>query len=519
MIAKSYSGAVTGIDALTVEVQCDISRGLPSFKIVGLPEKEVQESRDRIRSAITNSGFVFPTKKIVANLAPADIKKKGVGLDLPIACTILQSTEQLKDDALVNKLLIGELSLDGELRPVSGVLPAALAARNDSNVNTILVPKDNAGEAAVVDSLKVYPVSTLQEVVNFLNDGSELDLEPYSFDRTAYFDVTKKFPSDFQDVKGQEHAKRALEIAAAGGHNVLMSGPPGSGKSMLAKRLPTILPPLTFEESIEVTKIYSILGEINEKQPLVTRRKVRAPHHTISYAGMVGGGHGNPTPGEISLAHNGVLFLDELPEFNRQVLETLRQPLEDREITISRSSNSFTFPANFTLIGAMNPCPCGYLGDPVKQCTCRPHEIRRYRKKISGPFLDRIDIYVEVQRLEKETMLNRPSGMKSKAIRERVQQARDRQAERFSINGFTNASMSAKQVEKFCKLKGKASELLEQAIDHYGFSARAYHKVLKISRTVADIARSDKIKPEHVSEAVQYRSTREKLLLEEGIKK
>lgn len=517
MIAKTLSGAVTGIDAIIVEVQCDVARGLPGFKLVGLPEKEVQESRDRIKSAINNSGYEFPAKSITANLAPADVKKEGVGLDLPIASTILQATGQLSEGSLSNKLLIGELSLDGQLRSVSGVLPVVLAARENPDIDKILVPQGNAREAAIVDSLEVYPVSSLKEAVEFLDDGMQGGIEQYGFDREEYFKSESTFARDFSDVKGQEGAKRALEIAAAGGHNVLMSGPPGSGKSMLAKRLPTILPPLTFEEAIEVTKIYSILGELSSSNPLVTRRKVRSPHHTISYAGMVGGGHGNPTPGEISLAHNGVLFLDELPEFSRRVLETLRQPLEDQEITISRASNSFRFPANFSLIGAMNPCPCGYLGDTVKQCNCRPHEIRRYRKKISGPFMDRIDVFVDVQRLGKEEMTDRAGGQRSSTIRERVKIARGIQTNRFGRDGFTNSLMSAKQVENYCQLDQSAESLVEQAIDHYGFSARAYHKVLKISRTIADLDESDRIYPEHVSEAVQYRSTREKILRKEGV--
>lgn len=516
-ISKTFSGAVTGIEALTVEVQVDLIRGLPGFKIVGLPEKEVKESKDRIRSAIINSGFQFPTKKIVANLAPADVKKQGVGLDLPIACTILQSSEQVQNSALSDKLLIGELSLDGALRPVSGVLPTVLAARDNPEIEVILVPEQNANEAAIVDSVDVHPVKNLVEVTELLNEVDKNSAQPYSFSREKYSEDSANYLRDLRDVKGQETAKRALEIAAAGGHNVLMSGPPGSGKSMLAKRLPTVLPPLTFKEAIEVTKIYSILGYLDPKRPLVFDRKVRSPHHTISYAGMVGGGHGNPSPGEISLAHNGVLFLDELPEFSRKVLETLRQPLENGRITISRAANSYTFPANFTLIAAMNPCPCGYLGDPVNQCTCTPSEVRRYRKKISGPLLDRIDIYVEVQRLETEEIMKRPRGIESEYVRERVNEARDRQEERFNSDGFTNSLMRSEQVERHCKLNGSSNDLVRKAIDHYGLSARAYHKVLKISRTIADLDQSDKINPEHISEAIQYRSTREKFLFEEGI--
>ena len=510
MISKTLSGAVTGIEAEIIEVQCDVSKGLPNFKIVGLPEKEVQESRERIRSAIGNSGFNFPTKKITANLAPADLKKEGVGLDLPIACAILSATDQLEEEKLGKKLLIGELGLDGEVSSVRGVLPVVLAAKDDPEIDSILVPPGNVKEAAIVDALNVYPISSLREAVYFLNN--DVPKEPFHFDRSDYIKRHGAYEKDFRDIKGQQGAKRVLEIAAAGAHNVLMSGPPGAGKSILAKRLPTILPYLSFEESLEVTKIYSIMGELGEDTPIITKRKVRTPHHTTSYAGMVGGGHGNPRPGEISLAHRGVLFLDELPEFNRRVLETLRQPLEDQSITISRASISVKFPANFTLIAAMNPCPCGYLGDTLKECTCRPHEIRRYRKKISGPFLDRIDMFVEVQRLEKNELMGREKGEKSKSIRNRVSSARKIQENRFNEQCFCNGQMGTRKLKEHCKLDNKCRSLLGKAVDKFGFSARSYHKILKVSRTIADLSDSDKIKPEHISEAIQHHSSREKLL-------
>jgi len=514
MISKTLSGAVIGIEAMIVEVQCDVSRGMPKFKMVGLPEKEVKESEERIRSAIKNSGFSFPTRRITANLAPADQRKEGVGLDLPIACGILEASEQVQPEGMENVLLIGELSLDGEVRPVSGVLPVALEAAEKESIEGLIVPEGNAREAALVGSLDVYPVSSLTAAVDLFQ---EEERSPIHFDRERYFELKEGYREDFSDVKGQQQAKRALEIAAAGGHNVLLSGPPGSGKSMLAKRLPTILPRLTFEEALSATKIYSIMGELGSDTPLITTRQVRSPHHTISYAGMVGGGHGNPSPGEISLAHKGVLFLDELPEFSRKVLETLRQPLEEGSITIARSSTSVRFPADFTLIAAMNPCPCGYLGDPVKRCRCRPHEIRRYRKKISGPFLDRIDIFVDVQRLKKEEMLAKVDGESSSQKRERVKRGREKQRLRFDRADFHNSEMGPSQVEEFCNPESEASELLEGAIDRFGFSARSYHKVLKVGRTVADLAGSSRIGPEHISEAIQYRTFKERLLNGEGV--
>jgi len=513
MFAKALSGAVVGIEAAIVEVQCDISPGLPSFTIVGLPEKEVQESRERIRSAIKNSGYEFPAKRITVNLAPADVKKEGVGLDLPLALAILRATEQLPCGGLDEYLLLGELSLDGELRPVKGALPIALAARS-SNVKGIVLPEGNANEAAIVEELEVFGVGTLDEAIRFLS--GELKLSPYKFDHEGYFRSRQGYELDMNEIRGQEQAKRALEIAAAGWHNMLMIGPPGSGKSMLAKRLPTILPNLSFEEALEVTKIYSIMGLLTQEQPLITQRPFRAPHHTISYAGMVGGGHGIPRPGEISLAHCGVLFLDELPEFERSVLETLRQPLEERRITISRAAMAVTFPANFTLVAAMNPCPCGHLGDPAKRCRCSPQDVRRYRKRISGPFLDRIDLFVEVPRLGKEELMGRPTGESSEQIRQRVEEAQKRQRARFKNSTiYSNAQMGIREIRKYCQLAPEAQKLLEGAIERFSLSARAYNRVLKVARTIADLEGAEIIGPAHIAEAVQYRSSLE--VLEGGI--
>jgi magnesium chelatase family protein len=504
VFAKAISGALLGLEASLVEVQCDVTRGLPSFVIVGLPDKEVQESRERIRSAIKNAGYEFPTKRITANLAPADVRKEGVGLDLPLALAILQATGQLEGNHLQDCLFLGELSLDGGLRAVKGVLPIALAAKEEA-INRLILPQENALEAAVVQGLEAIPLGSLQEVIAFL-DG-DLEVKPFQFDHDRYLKVEDLPGPDFNEIHGQEQAKRSLEIAAAGGHNLLMIGPPGSGKSMLARRLPTILPPPSLEEAIEATKIYSIMGLLSPERPLVRRRPFRSPHHTISYAGMVGGGHGMPKPGEISLAHHGVLFLDELPEFSRDVLETLRQPLEDRQITISRAVTAVTFPANFTLVAAMNPCACTRR-DARGNCICTPREIRSYRQKISGPFLDRLDIFIEVPRLTKEELMGKPTGEPSAVIRARVERARQIQQERFrGMKTVTNAQMGVKEIKHVCHLSKTGEALLANAIDRFALSARGYHRVLKVARTIADLDEAEEIREECLAEAIQYRSS------------
>jgi len=502
--ARAFSGTLSGVEGHLVEVQCHLARGLPAFHMVGLPEKEVQESRERIRSAIVNAGFTYPQGRVTINLAPADVRKEGVGLDLPVAASILAASGQLPPESLDGIVLLGELALDGALRRVKGVLPVVLAA-HERRMGRVAVPEGNAYEAAVVAPVATHPVADLNQAFELLTQANKPT--PFVFDREAYFrDQRSNDPRDFGEIRGQEQAKRALEIAAAGGHNVLLTGPPGCGKSMLATRLPTVLPEPTFAEALEVTRIYSILGLLPPDQPLIARRPVRAPHHTVSYAGMVGGGHGRPRPGEISLAHRGVLFLDELPEFDRAVLETLRQPLEERAVTISRAAHAVTFPADFTLVAAMNPCPCGYRGDPKHACRCTPADLKRYHKRVSGPLLDRIDLHVSVQRLDKDELLGKPRGEASEAIRARVAAARDRQAERLRGEpAFCNAHLSGPEIERHGALDGEGRALFERAVDHFGLSARAFHRILKVARTIADLAGAEAVSAQHLAEALQYR--------------
>ena len=503
MLARVLSSAVTGIDAYLVEVEVDIAQGLPTFTTVGLPETAVKESRERVKSAITNSGYTFPADRITVNLAPANIKKEGTGFDLPMALGILSATGILPEKAISGYLFLGELSLDGRVKPVNGSLPMAIAAQK-AGYRGIVVPADNGKEASVVSDLCVYPVRTLGQVVDFLRGFKSI--LPLKTDLRAMFDAPDSSEMDFAEVMGQEHAKRALEIAAAGGHNVLMVGPPGSGKTMLARRISTILPPLSFAEAIETTKIFSVVGMLNRQQPLVTRRPFSSPHHTISDAGLIGGGH-IPRPGEVSLAHNGVLFLDELPEYKKNVLEVLRQPLEDLQVTISRAASTLTYPCCFMLIAAMNPCPCGYFTDPRHACRCTAHQIHRYRSKISGPLLDRIDLHVDVPAVPHKELMVDAQAEPSDAIRQRVVVARQIQSQRFKRTKFySNAQMASRHIRAHCRIGDDTSSVLESAIDRLGLSARAYNRILKISRTIADLDAMADIQVHHVTEAIQYRS-------------